>query len=71
MQDSSGTLTMSIDANFGLVQKNYTSDGHLPKHKDLLFIDQAEVDDFVNDYCQKPEKEAKVVNVIHFSFFAI
>ena len=53
-----------MDANFGLVQKRSSTAKTKPKHHDLLFCDQAEVDDFVQHYLNKPLKGNDEVCVI-------
>lgn len=46
-----GTVTLSIDANFGLCRKKAAgSSVHKPLSRTTMFCDQADVDDFVAKY---------------------
>ncbi|XP_035699509.1 uncharacterized protein LOC118432096 isoform X2 [Branchiostoma floridae] len=55
-----GNLMVSLDANFGLVRKRTAgSSSRAPLHKDLYFLDDAAVQDFMSTYSEevKPDED--------------
>lgn len=57
-----GILIESMDACFGLSRKKcqgLKSIG-VPKHGQLMFADQDDVDNFVNGYCERASEVSKV-----------
>ena len=87
MQSSPGTLTISLDGNFGLCRKKAAGTSvHGPLHQEgtacmfwshgvlklqynnailLVFLDQAEVDNFVESYSYK---SISMVSYLHLVF---
>ena len=60
VQDDGTLLTLSIDANFGLCRKRSAGKSVSgPRTKNKMFIDQTEVDSFVQSY-SKPINMEKV-----------
>lgn len=63
MLQSTGTVTISLDGNFGLVRKkNSGSSYQKPYANGFYFIDADETDQFVQSYCSKDEKNDKVTS---------
>ena len=63
VQDDGTLLTLSIDANFGLCRKRSAGKSVSgPRTKNKMFIDQTEVDSFVQSYSShsKPTNMEKV-----------
>lgn len=57
-----GSMIFSIDANFGLCRKKKAGKScHPPLHENIMFLDQLEVDSFVQQYQTKRNRRAKQV----------